>query len=455
MRGAACVTKQQTVGTDASARTFTVGYQYAAGRMTGITYPSGRRVSYAFDAQGRISGVSMGGQAVLSGAGYLPFGAVQGWTWANGQAYRRTYDLDARVVGLTLGPDTAAYGNESWSFGYDSLNRLTAATLPQGEALAYTYDGNGNRKQEVRAGATTNYGYFAASNRLQALSGAVAKSFTYDAAGNLTSNGSVTFTYDGRGRLTQSSSGYRYLINGMGQRAAKSGPGVPTGTLYFVYDEQGRLIGEYDAAGAVRQELVYLGDTPVASARPKADGGLDIYPIYSDHLNTPRLITDQANRIVWEWKTDTFGAGAANENPSGLGVFSFNLRFPGQYFDAETGLHYNYFRDYDPSVGRYVESDPIGLDGGSTHIGYVEDKSVALDFDLIRALEGCGEWLVLRTADEFQIIPSWISNSAHAATGMTTAMPIAMTSRQRECDSGLLRACCSQMHDTMPAGSEG
>ena len=99
---------------------------------------------------------------------------MQGWTWANGQAYRRGFDLDGRIASLTLGPDTAAYGSESWSFGYDSLNRLTTAALPQGETLAYAYDGNGNRRQETRAGAVTNYGYFAASNRLQALTGAAA-----------------------------------------------------------------------------------------------------------------------------------------------------------------------------------------------------------------------------------------------------------------------------------------
>ena len=69
-----------------------------------------------------------------------------------------------------------------------------------------------------------------------------------------------------------------------------------------------------------------------------AYSGTDIYPIYSDHLDTPRLITNQANQKVWEWKTDTFGGQALNEDPSGLGVFNFNLRFPGQYYDAETGL---------------------------------------------------------------------------------------------------------------------
>ena len=88
----------------------------------------------------------------------------------------------------------------------------------------------------------TNYGYFAASNRLQGHDRRGGKELrTYDAAGNLTSNGSVAFTYDGRGRLTQTSNGYRYAVNGLGQRVSKSGP---RGTTYFVYDEQGRLIGE-------------------------------------------------------------------------------------------------------------------------------------------------------------------------------------------------------------------
>src|SRR4030095_930840 len=133
---------------------------------------------------------------------------------------------------------------------------------------------------------------------------------------------------------------------------------------------QDRLIGEYEASGAAREELVWLGDTPVASVRTSAGNGVDIFSIYTDHLNAPRLITDAVNRTVWEWPLDTFGAGAAKENPSGLGVFTFNLRFPGQYFDAETGLHYNYFRDYDPNVGRYVESDPIGLKGGLNTYAY-------------------------------------------------------------------------------------
>ena len=98
-----------------------------------------------------------------------------------------------------------------------------------------------------------------------------------------------------------------------------------------------------------------------------------IYYIHADHLGTPRAITKAAdNAKVWEWKNDDpFGANVPNENPSGLGAFAFNLRFPGQYYDQETGTHYNYFRDYEPATGRYVQSDPIGLFGGISTFAYV------------------------------------------------------------------------------------
>jgi RHS repeat-associated protein len=98
-----------------------------------------------------------------------------------------------------------------------------------------------------------------------------------------------------------------------------------------------------------------------------------VFFVWTDQLDTPRVISDDQNRIRWEWDAnDPFGNNAPNEDPSGVGAFSYNLRFPGQYFDAETGLRYNYFRDYDPAIGRYVESDPIGLEGGSSTFGYVE-----------------------------------------------------------------------------------
>ncbi len=94
-----------------------------------------------------------------------------------------------------------------------------------------------------------------------------------------------------------------------------------------------------------------------------------IYYIHPDHLATPRAITDQSGSVVWRWDSDPFGTSI----PTSTGLV-FNLRFPGQYYDEETGLHYNYFRDYDPSTGRYVESDPIGLLGGFNSYTYVHSN---------------------------------------------------------------------------------
>jgi RHS repeat-associated protein len=94
--------------------------------------------------------------------------------------------------------------------------------------------------------------------------------------------------------------------------------------------------------------------------------------IHADHLNTPRLITNQVQQAVWRWdQAEPFGTYPANENPSGLGVFEFNLRFPGQYFDKETGLHHNFYRDYEPSLGRYHQSDPVGIAAGVNTYAYV------------------------------------------------------------------------------------
>jgi RHS repeat-associated protein len=96
------------------------------------------------------------------------------------------------------------------------------------------------------------------------------------------------------------------------------------------------------------------------------------YYLHSDHLNTPRLATNQAQALLWSWDSDAFGLGTPNTDVDGDGVsLDIPLRFPGQVFEAYSNLNYNYFRDYDPNTGRYVQSDPIGLDGGLNTYGYV------------------------------------------------------------------------------------
>jgi RHS repeat-associated protein len=92
----------------------------------------------------------------------------------------------------------------------------------------------------------------------------------------------------------------------------------------------------------------------------------NVNDIFTDHINTPRVITRASdNQMVWRWdNTDPFGVTQPNTNPAGLGAFTYNPRFPGQVYDAETGLNYNYHRHYDSATGQYTTSDPIGLQGG-------------------------------------------------------------------------------------------
>jgi len=84
--------------------------------------------------------------------------------------------------------------------------------------------------------------------------------------------------------------------------------------------------------------------------------------VHNDHLGTPMAMTDEHGTVVWRATKKPFGETTVDEDPDGDGqTVTLNIRFPGQYYDAETGMHYNWHREYEPGIGRYVESDPIGL----------------------------------------------------------------------------------------------
>jgi RHS repeat-associated protein len=119
---------------------------------------------------------------------------------------------------------------------------------------------------------------------------------------------------------------------------------------------------------------VWLGNIPVAVFTPDPANAANpplTYFIHADTLDTPRVIVDKNNQPRWRWLAEPFGVSAPETNPANLGAFTFNLRFPGQYFDQESGLHQNWWRSYDPVTGRYTQSDPIGLAGGVNTFAYV------------------------------------------------------------------------------------
>lgn len=366
----------------------------SGGRVTTFAYPSSKQITYSYNANGQVSQININGTTVLTNVIYHPNGMVAGWEWANGQPYFRFMDEYARINGYTVGDKsqllifdnagritqtyrtldgTTPIANTTVNYTYDNLDRIIGNNTSS-TTHGYSYDLTGNRTNLTIGGNSYAYTIASNSNRLTAEAGPTAHSNTFDAAGNLTSNGQDTYTYYASGRLKQvtrsASNIYQVKYNGLGEMVHRT-----NNNTYYVYDQQHHLIGEYDSSGNPIQETVFLGDIPVATIRTGGTTLQDnIFYIYTDHLNTPREVRNHSNQIRWTWYPETseaFGANPPDDNPSALGTFVYNLRFPGQLYDPITQLSYNYFRDYNPRTGRYTTSDPIGLQGGINTYAYV------------------------------------------------------------------------------------
>lgn len=212
---------------------------------------------------------------------------------------------------------------KSFSHAHNRNNELQTA-----DTTTYGYDNNGNTTSKAEAGQTTTYTYNA-TDRLTSV--------------QLPDGRTATYTYDPFGRRIKKQVGQE--------------------TTVFIYADEG-LIGEYSETGAMRKSYGWRpngiwGTNPVF----QIDSG-SYYFYHNDHLGTPQTMTDMNGDIVWEATYEAFGK--ATVDPAS--VITNNLRFPGQYWDEETGLHYNWHRYYDPGTGRYISKDPIGFLGGDKNI---------------------------------------------------------------------------------------
>lgn len=431
--------KTQTVTADGKSLVQVVSYTYgtegtATGKLASMTYPSGNRFNYRYDDAGRLSMITINPvntngtgtnlsveYALLTNVEYAAHGTVKAWKWgnstdANPSGYSRTFDLDGRITSYNLGnpASTGAMRTVEWdaasrikaythvstgegsnaavlnqSFEYDDLDRLTTFT-GNGATQSFSYDANGNRTAATFGGTGYTNTISTTSNRLDATTGpAPAKTNTYDLAGNLTNDGTMVYTYSARGRMSSATIGTvktSYLYNGLGQRVRQVVGTTINAAGLLVYDEAGHIIGEYNSStGKASKEFIYLGDMPVGvleqvvtGVAPNQVHAMNMYYVHVDHLNTPRFITRSPDgKVAWRWdSTDPFGMMPPNDNLADLGMFTMNLRMPGQYFDKNTNLFYNYFRDYDPQLGSYVQSDPIGLEAGTNTYSYVSGNSV-------------------------------------------------------------------------------
>ncbi len=329
---------------------------------------------------------------------------------------RRVYDHDA-LSRLTLANDAA--GVVQQSYAYDKTGNRMQANVRETVVIG---DGGGGGPGGPGGGGTTTrlttstYAYVPGKHRLWT-TGTIER--RYDLAGNLIWIGPKSvdeapdqppgdplesaaysgteqptsgigmedggeappglvereFTYSGMNRMRSVTYGgnllmsYRY--NGRGERVYRTGSNE---AVHTVFDESGHWLGDYDANGAVIQQAIWFNDLPVGLAA-SINGSVRLHYVQPDALGTPRVVIDpQRDVAVWRWDLagEAFGDGAPDEDPDGDSHrFVLDMRFPGQQYDSATGFNYNYFRDYDPSTGRYVQSDPIGLSGGISTYGYV------------------------------------------------------------------------------------
>ncbi len=305
-----------------------VSYGYnSAGQLTGLTTPSGQSITYSY-THNKLTGITVNGTTLLNQVLYEPFGPIRQWTWGNGTLTARTYDQDyklTQVSSATLntyafddafritGNTDTSNSNLSWTYGYDTLDRLTSASQT-GLSQTWTLDVNGNRLTQGGTASTT-FTNATTSNKLNSINGALTRTYNYDADGHITGDGR-TFTYNAAGRMvTATNAGITttYSYNALGQRVKKTNSTI---TNYFVYDEAGHLLGEYDQAGNLIQELVWLNDIPVATIRTDQSGGsVGVFYIHTDHLNAPAKITRPSdNAIIWRWDHDPYGNGAPNQD---------------------------------------------------------------------------------------------------------------------------------------------
>ena len=149
-----------------------------------------------------------------------------------------------------------------------------------------------------------------------------------------------------------------YTYNGFGQRVLKAFPGG-TGEIYQ-YGQNGMLLEETDQSGTPQADYIYLNGRPIATLNP-ATGTL--YYLQDDRLGTPQLATDSSQTVAWQAAYGPFGQASVS------GSITQNLRFPGQYYDIETGWNHNGFRDYIPQLGRYAEPDPLAMQGSARFYG--------------------------------------------------------------------------------------
>ncbi|GAB3094074.1 RHS repeat-associated core domain-containing protein [Lysobacter terrae] len=391
----------ESVTIDGTTLTRTYTY-YPNGQVHTYTGPDGTAITYAYDGNGNLERVDLPNEGSIAVAERqwtepskitLPGGTTQ-------EIERNGYLTPTRL--RVSGPSQSPLFEQSSVYG--KLGEVTSRTT-QAKRIDYVYD-DAMRLKEANPsgwGGTETFELDHANNRLS--DSVVSSQWEYDDANRLIRRGSVEYRYDPAGNLIQkidagraeplrtthyAYDGYnrlvevrdgagevvaRYAYDPFGYRLSKevtsigaANSGATAGKRVFLQGEEG-LLAEVAADGTVLQSYGWQPGNTYSTDPLFLHRGADYFYYHNDPLGMPRMLTDKAGNVVWAAsEVGAFGfaslaAGSSVEQP---------WRFPGQYFDAETGLHYNVHRYYDPVVGRYTSEDPLGLSGGLNRYAYAD-----------------------------------------------------------------------------------
>ena len=372
---------------------FSLSYSYTYtpnGQKESFTGPDGIEYEYTYDAGGRIKSIGIPGQGFITYNDYtwnrpatmsLPGGTVKEYTYDPLMRYtgmRSDAPDDSAVMDYSYAHDrmdnilSKDTEHGSYAYTYDDIYQLTDADNPLTTDESYTYDAAGNRI--TASGIQGEW----ICNQNNELIGYADISFEYDANGNMIKRiqGSeeVQYFYDVENHLIRIEHGAgvvmaQYYYDPFGRRLWKDVSGTRT---CFFYAEEG-LIGEYTSLGAQIKAYGYRPNSLWTTDPLFMKQGGQIYLFHNDHLGTPQQMTDINGTVVWSARYDSFGKAELDV----VSTITNNLRFPGQYYDEETGLHYNFHRFYDPEVGRYLRVDPVGLNFGDMNLyRYVRNNPI-------------------------------------------------------------------------------